>query len=111
MSVIINKYSKDNIELETVVVKNETKPYLDIRVHLRENNRYKARIILKKFKNQQEYCPTIHHHYWMAQYVIGIKRSLELQLLMRVLRKWRQIVNYFYYYLIILTGKKTNYTI
>ncbi len=89
MSVIINKYSKEKIELEAIVMKNETKPYLDIRITLKENTKYKARIILKKFKNQQDYCASLHHHYWIAQYVIGIKRSLELQLLMRVLRKWR----------------------
>lgn len=89
MSVIINKYSKDKIELEAMVLKNECKPYLDIRVHMKENSKYKARIILKKLKNQQEYCSTIHHHYWITQYVTGIKRSLELLLLMRVFRKWR----------------------
>lgn len=87
--MVINKYSKDNVKLEALVVKNEIKPYLDIRIHLKENVKYKARIILKKLKNQKEYCGTIHHHYWIAQYITSIKRSLELQLLMRVLRKWR----------------------
>ena len=89
MSVIINKYSKENVELECCMMKNEIKPYSEIRVTLKENPKLRGRIILKKFKNKVEYCDTLHHHYWIAQFVTGIKRSLELQMLMRVLRTWR----------------------
>lgn len=90
MSVIINKYCKEKEhELESIVVKNEVKPFIDIKINLKENNKYKARIMLKKIKRNNEYCLTIHHHYWISQYIIGIKRSLELQFIMRVLREWR----------------------
>lgn len=90
MSVIINKYCKEKEhELEAIVVKNEIKPFIDIKINLKENNKYKVRIMLKKIKANNEYCLTIHHHYWISQYIIGIKRSLELQLIMRVLREWR----------------------
>lgn len=89
MSVIINKHSKGKFELEAMVVKNERKPYCDIKVNFKENPSFKARIILKKIKKNQEYSRTIHHYYWISPYIIGIKRSVELQILMRVLRRWR----------------------